>query len=167
MCGLLTVCRKRGVEVCGFTFWSFSSSVAKGTPNSVLSVKKKHHVYYWFTFLSQHSYRTSLCNPGQVLLPVFTITRSAVWRDIPGIFLFPVLCLLTSSSRRSLSAVISMSANCLTFFMSAGDRSWIRVTPRRHLGQVTRWEMKKGGRTVSLYWDDCIHRCINNVLSVH
>lgn len=65
---------------------------------------------------------------------------------IPGIFLLPVLCLLTSSSKRSHSAVRSMRANWRTFFMSAWERSWMRVTPRRHFGQITRWEVRVGKR---------------------
>lgn len=46
--------------------------------------------------------------------------RSAV---VPGIFLLLVLCLLTSSSNRSHTAVMSMRASCRTFFMSAWERS--------------------------------------------
>lgn len=42
---------------------------------------------------------------------------------IPGIFLLLVLCLLTSSSNRSHTAVMSMRASCRTFFMSAWERS--------------------------------------------
>lgn len=34
---VLTACKKRGVEVLGFSFWSFSSNVASGTPKRVLS----------------------------------------------------------------------------------------------------------------------------------
>lgn len=67
-------------------------------------------------------------------------------RPLPGVFLLLVLCLLTSSSKRSHSAVMSMRANWRTFFMSVWERSWIRVTPRRHLGQITRWEGERGSR---------------------
>lgn len=35
----LTACKNRGMEVLGLIFWSFSRSVASGTPNNVLSEK--------------------------------------------------------------------------------------------------------------------------------
>lgn len=38
---VLTVCKNRGMEVLGLSFWSFSRSVDSGTPNSALSAKYK------------------------------------------------------------------------------------------------------------------------------
>lgn len=38
---LLTACRNSGVEVLALIFWSFSSSVASGIPNSELSEGNK------------------------------------------------------------------------------------------------------------------------------
>lgn len=74
---VLTVCRIRGVEEWGFTFWSFSSSVASGTPKSELSKKRPK----WDLLVN-------------TALPDFNVSPKIPWSRCCSVFTSAQLCVI-------------------------------------------------------------------------
>ena len=84
---VLTACSSRGVVVLGFTLWSFSSSVARGTPNRELSEGGNGALLGLSTLLSPSTLplpaRVFVCSNGEQHRPlVATVSCARVYIHI-------------------------------------------------------------------------------------